>query len=67
LILDRDPWALELYRLGAGRLELVGTSAPDRPDALTSAVLPLTFRLVPGPERPRIEVSGTGGAPAWLI
>jgi Uma2 family endonuclease len=67
LVLDRDPWMLELYRLDAGRLDLVGTSTPDRPDALTSAVLPLTFRLVPGQERPRIEVSPTDGDASWLI
>lgn len=67
LVLDRDPWTLELYRLDAGRLDLVGTSTPDRQDALTSAVLPLTFRLVPGRRRPRIEVSPTEGGPSWII
>jgi Uma2 family endonuclease len=67
LVLARDPWGLELYRFDAGRLDLVGTSAPDRPDTLTSAVLPLTFRLVAGQNRPQIEISETDGAQAWVI
>jgi Uma2 family endonuclease len=67
LVLDRDPWRLELYRLDAGRLDLIGTSAPNRPDTLTSAVLPLTFRLAAGQKRPQIEVSATDGAGAWVI
>lgn len=67
LIVDRAPWALELYRLDAGRLELVGTSTPDRQDPLTSAVMPLTFRLIPGAERPQIEVARTDGAQTWRV
>ncbi len=67
LIVDRDPWALELYRLDDGILAPVGTSTADRPDVLASAVLPLTFRLLPGAERPRFEVSRTDGASIWTI
>jgi Uma2 family endonuclease len=67
LIVARAPWALELYRLDAGRLDLVGTSTPDRQDALTSTVLPLSFRLVPDAGRPRIGVSRTVGEQSWLI
>jgi Uma2 family endonuclease len=47
LIIDRDPWALELYRLDAGRLAPVGRSSLGLPDVLASAVLPLAFRLAP--------------------
>jgi Uma2 family endonuclease len=67
LIVDRDPWRLELYRLDSGRLDLVGTSAPDRPDTLASAVLPLAFRLVAGPNRPRIEIAKTDGTETWVV
>lgn len=67
LIVDRDPWALELYRLDAGQLGLVGTSTVDRADVLMSAVLPLTFRLVDGPVRPRIEVFRTDGTQTWQV
>jgi Uma2 family endonuclease len=67
LVLDRDPWRLELYRLDAGRLDPVGSSAPDRPDTLTSAVLPLAFRLVAGQNRPRVEISETDGTQVWVV
>ena len=52
LIVDRLPWALELYRLDAGELRSVGRSTVDSPSQLQSAVLPLNFRLVPGDVRP---------------
>ena len=67
LLLDRDPWALELYRLTDGQLRLVGVSTPDKPDVLTSEVLPLTFRLVPGEGRPTLELRRLDGGQAWRI
>lgn len=67
LMLDRYPWALELYRLIDGQLQLVGTSTPEQPQWLPSAVLPLRFRLVAGEERPRIEVVHSDGEPRWVI
>jgi Uma2 family endonuclease len=67
LFLDRDPWALELYRLAEGKLGLVGISTPDVPGLLASQVLPLTFRLVPGEGRPTIEVARRDGGPSWRI
>lgn len=56
LIVDRDPWALELYQLCGGKLVLAGRSDLSNSAVLTSSVLPLTFRLVAGQSRPRIEV-----------
>ncbi len=67
LILDRDPWALELYRLINGKLELMGISTPESPETLTSAVLPLTLRLVLGENRPTIELGRLDGAQTWRI
>ncbi len=69
MIIDRDPWALELFRLDAGRLEFasVGRSSLETPDLVVSTVLPLAFRLVPGEERPQIEVTRTDGAERWLV
>ena len=67
LIIDRDTWALELYRLTDGRLDLVGVSTPGKPDVLTSDVLPLTFRLVPGEGRPTLELCRLDGGHAWRI
>jgi Uma2 family endonuclease len=67
LIVDRDPWAFELYRLDAGELKLVGRSSLEEPSLLTSSVLHLTFRLIPGKERPMIEVSKTDGSQTWTV
>lgn len=66
LLVDRDPWALELYRLIEGRLELAGRSTPEGSETLTPEVVPLRFRLLPGGEgRPRIEVAHDGQR--WTI
>lgn len=67
LILDRDPWALELYRLIGGRLELVGISTPENSVTLSSQVLPLSFRLVPGEGRPTIEIARLDGGQTWRL
>lgn len=76
LIVDRDPWLLELYvpaRKPGEPMRLAGkTKIKGAP--LASSVLPLTFALVSGKPRPRIEVVLTK-APAektserrkWLI
>jgi Uma2 family endonuclease len=65
LLVDRFPWALELYRLRDGALVLVGKSTADRPEVLVSEVLPLTFRLVAADPRPRIEVVHVDGVQRW--
>jgi Uma2 family endonuclease len=69
LLIDRDPWALELYRPGGGGLALAGTSTVVGGESLPSAVLPLRFRLVAGEGggRPRIEVTHADGAQRWLV
>jgi Uma2 family endonuclease len=67
LIFDREPWAFELYRLIQGKLELVGTSTPEKSDILTSQVMPLAFRLEPGEGRPTIVISRVDGGQTWRI
>lgn len=67
LVVDREPWSLELYRLQEGRLQRVGVSTLDDPCELRSEVVPLSFRLQPGPERPTIEVRRLDGAETWLV
>lgn len=67
LIVDRYPWALELYALNSGRLELAGRSTLDDPQTLQSTVLPLQLRLVPGDARPLIEVTRSDGSEQWLV
>ena len=65
LVVDRYPWRLELYRLRDGVLALVGSSTLDHPDVLASEVLPLSFRLIAGDERPCIEVAHADGVQRW--
>jgi Uma2 family endonuclease len=67
ILLDRDPWAIELYRLAKDKLELVGVSTPASPDLLTSEVLPLTLQLIPGEPRPTLELSRLDGGQVWRI
>ena len=56
LVICRNPWKLELYRRADGEMRLVGQSTLDQPEVLQSEVIPLSFRLIPGDVRPRIEV-----------
>lgn len=67
MFVARRPWSLELFRRADKAWMLVGKSLPD-PDSivLKSPVLPLEFRLVPGPRRPRIELTQTDTATRWF-
>ncbi len=67
LIVDRDPWGLELYRLVDGELQLTGRSTPDAPEALHCESVSLTFRLVAAPERPGIHVVQPASGAEWTI
>jgi Uma2 family endonuclease len=67
LLIDRDPWQLELYKLDAGRLVVIGRLTLGSDDVLTSDVLPISLRLVPGSERPQIEVTHRDGVQRWLV
>lgn len=65
-LLERSPWLLEQFTLQDGQLVTRGRSTCDQPVALASAVLPLTFRLIGGTRRPRIEVNSTTDSRRWL-
>ena len=67
LLVDRDPWQLELYRLDAGRLALVGRVPPGDGQSLTSKVVPVSLRLLPGQPRARIEVAHRDGVQRWVV
>jgi Uma2 family endonuclease len=66
LLVDRQPWAVELHRAEAGVWSLVGTSDLERPECLRSEALGLSFRLVAGPKRPLVEVIGPGPGQPFL-
>jgi Uma2 family endonuclease len=65
LLIDRDPWALELYRLAGGVLSLVGMSRPGEAEPIRSEVLPLGSRLAAAEPRPRVEVLRRDGGEPW--
>jgi Uma2 family endonuclease len=67
MLVARRPWSLELHRRAGKDFELVGESEPsaDSP-LLSSEVLNLGFRLIPGDPRPQIEVSKAEGNLRWL-
>jgi Uma2 family endonuclease len=69
LLIDRDPWSLELYGLCDGRLLPLGVSRPESPATLASSVVPLAFRLDPGDGsgRPRVVVEHDGSGQRWVI
>jgi Uma2 family endonuclease len=67
LLVDRDPWRLSLYRLHDNEMVLVGQSTLDDPKELVSAVLPLSLRLIPGDDRPGIEVVSSDKTQRWVV
>ena len=67
LIIDRDPWQLELYQLRRGRLRLAGTARPGDAQGLASHVVPLTFALVRGRPRPKVRVTHAETGQQWTF
>ena len=67
LLIDRDPWAVELYRLDEKGLEQVGVSSLADGQVLQSEQVPLSFRLAGGADRPLVEVSLSGGDKQWQV
>ncbi|HKD35505.1 MAG TPA: Uma2 family endonuclease [Pirellulales bacterium] len=67
LIVDRDPWSLELYELQGDQLELSGRADLSNLAVLKSNVVRLSFRLVAGATRPQIEVLRLDSNGRWII
>jgi Uma2 family endonuclease len=67
LIVDRNPWSLELFRLDRKKLKSVGISSGKRERIIESRVLPLTFQLKSGKHRPTIEVVRTNDGKTWNV
>ncbi|MCR4412628.1 MAG: Uma2 family endonuclease [Thermoguttaceae bacterium] len=66
LMIERQPWGLELYRHQEGSLVRVGESSLASGGVLPSRVLPLEFELVPAEPRPQIRVVHPESGRAWL-
>ncbi len=67
LLVDREPWQLELYRLRGKKLKLAGTCTLAEPNLLESKVLPLSYTLLPGKARPKVEVTQRETGQKWLV
>jgi Uma2 family endonuclease len=67
LVVDREPWGLELFARRGDQLVSVGVSHAGSPIALFSEVLPLTFRLVDGEPVPKIEITHPETGRSWMI
>ena len=67
LLIDRDPWGIELYQRHNEKLVLVGKSTLAEPSELKSFVLPLSFQLSTGITRPLVLVKHTDGARQWQV
>ena len=67
LIIDREPWTLELYRHQDGQLTKIGQSTPVAPEVLASQTVGLTFQLLPGETRPQIQVTHPASGRNWVI
>jgi Uma2 family endonuclease len=67
LIIERDPWQLELHRSRDGVFALAATTRPGDSTAIASEVLPLRFQLVPGDARPTIEITAVDLDRSWTV
>lgn len=65
LILDRDPWRMELYELSAGQLRLTATTVPGG-EAITSAVVPFRFQFIRAEPAPRIRIVDSATGQEWV-
>ncbi|MGA2257299.1 MAG: Uma2 family endonuclease [Thermoguttaceae bacterium] len=67
LIIDRYPWTLELYRHNGNELVLVARSSSAQSELVASAILPLSFQLLPAQPKPQIRIAETGGPREWCL
>jgi Uma2 family endonuclease len=66
LVIDRQPWSLELYRRSGNELVPAGRSTAAHSDVVSSAVLPLSFQLFPAQPRAEIRIAEIGGLRTWI-
>lgn len=68
LIIDRDPWSLELYHPAGGQLARTGRIVPGDTSVLSSRLLSLAFQFAgPVRGRPRIEVVQHHTSQKWPL
>jgi len=67
IILDRDPWQLELYQLDQGEMKLAGTIEPGDGKKLSSRVGPIEYQLISSQPRPKVKIVHTKTGQEWVV
>ena len=67
LVVERNPWAIELFTLAEGALVSAGRSDVANGQVLTSTAVGLTFKLVAGTPRLKIEVTHPASGKRWVV
>ena len=67
LIIERDPWQLELFRYADGKLASTAVATVDNSSILTSERLGVTFQLLPGEKRPGIRLEHLKTNQHWVV
>lgn len=67
LIVDRYPWAIELYRRQEAKLVLARRSDAEQGGKVASEVVPLVFELLPGHPRPALCVTHPESGRTWRL
>lgn len=67
LIVDRDPWALELFRRQGERLVLTGRTTLDELAELQAESISLTFELLAASPRPNIRIKHHVAGQEWIV
>lgn len=65
IVVDREPWQLEIYQLHGGKMRSIGTIRPGEGVELTSSVGPLKFQFVAAQPRPKLKLVHTGTGQEW--
>jgi Uma2 family endonuclease len=67
IIVDRDPWQIELHRLSGSELRLVETSSLKDPRSLTIEGIGVEIRLQPASGRPALYLQHLASGRNWTI
>ena len=66
LLLDRNPWSLELFRFEGNEMRLAGQVVPDDGQILASAVVPIGFALIQSAPRPKVKIVHNETGQEWV-
>jgi Uma2 family endonuclease len=67
LVIDRDPWQLELYRLTEQGMRLVSTASAEGPASIGCETVCIECKLIHGKERPRMQVIHRDSGRDWTF